>query len=79
MPVGAAQYRSVVRHLADELSELPHGEALTALLDACPAAAQLYENLQYQHAGLCRSPLNAALDAELAARKIIEQAMRRDA
>ena len=74
VPVGAEQYRSVVRHLRDELAELPQGQALSALLDACPAAAELYENLNYQHAGLCRSPLNLALDAELAARKAVGQA-----
>lgn len=75
-PVGAEQYRSVVVHLLGELAELPQGEALAALLDACPAAAQLYENLNYEYAGLCRSPLNQALDAEMQARELIERARR---
>lgn len=79
VPVGAEQYRSVVRHLSEALAELPQGGALSALLVASPAAAELYENLNYRYAGLCRSPLNPALDAELAARKAIEQAMRRNA
>jgi len=35
----------------------------------------VYENLNYQHAGLCRSALDASLAAELAARKAIERAM----
>jgi len=39
-----------------------------------PAAAQLYENQHYQHAGLCRSPLDPALAAEMQARQWIEQA-----
>lgn len=76
VPVGAEQYRSVVRHLVGEFDELASDQALSRLLDAYPAAAQLYENLNYQHAGLCRSPLEPSLDAELLARKAIERARR---
>jgi hypothetical protein len=75
-PVGAAQYRSVVRHLAEEFGELQSHRGLPALLDAFPAAAELYENLNYGHAGLCRSPLERALEAELQARQLIERARR---
>jgi len=46
------------------------------VLEAFPAAAQLYENLNYQHAGLCRSPMDASLAAELAARAAIDGARR---
>ena len=70
-PVGAEQYRSVVRHLAEEFEELQSHPGLAALLDAFPAAAELYENLNYQHAGLCRAPLELALSAELQARQLI--------
>ncbi len=76
--VGAEQYRSVVRHLAAELKQLQTDAQLSKLLDAYPAAAELYENLNYQHAGLCRSRLEPALAAELQARKAIERAMHRD-
>jgi hypothetical protein len=76
VPVGAEQYRSVVRHLGEEFGNLRSHDGLSALLDAYPAAAQLYENLNYQHAGLCRSPLGPGLDAELLARKAIERVMR---
>ena len=79
VPVGAEQYRSVVRHLADEFDELQSHRGLSALLDAFPAAAELYENLNYGHAGLCRSPLERALAAELQARQLIERARRRPA
>lgn len=75
-PVGAEQYLSVVRHLQEEFVELGAEDSLSALLDAYPAAAELYENLNYQHAGLCRSPLELSLDAELRARKAIERARR---
>ena len=75
-PVGAEQYLSVVRHLKDEFDELGTENALSALLDAYPSAAELYENLNYQHAGLCRSPLGRSLDAEMLARQAIERARR---
>jgi len=74
VPVGADQYRSVVRHLSEELSKPVDGAALSTLLDAHPAAAQLYENLNYRHAGLCRSPLEASLAAELRARQVVDRA-----
>ncbi len=77
--VGAEQYRSVARHLAEEFEQLASDPLLSQLLDAYPAAAELYENLNYRHAGLCRSPLDVALDAEQRAHKAIAVAMRVDA
>jgi hypothetical protein len=79
VPVGAEQYRSVVLHLVDEFDDIQADDQLRALLDTHPAAAELYENLNYRHAGLCRSPLDAALAAELRAREAIARAMRRPA
>ena len=76
VPVGAEQYRSVVLHLLDEFNEVQSDQALGALLDAHPAAAQLYENMNYAHAGLCRSSLETSLAAELQAKTAIERAMR---
>ena len=76
VPVGAEQYLSVVRHLKEEFDELHSERELTKLLDAFPSAAELYENLNYQHAGLCRSPLDLSLDAELLARQAIDRARR---
>jgi 2-methylisocitrate lyase-like PEP mutase family enzyme len=75
-PVGAEQYRSVVRHLAEEFEGLQSQQSLSRLLDAFPSAAELYENLNYRHAGLCRSPLEAALQAEMQARSVIDRARR---
>ncbi|MBN8493320.1 MAG: hypothetical protein J0M00_18075 [Burkholderiales bacterium] len=72
-PVAAGQYRSVVRHLAEEFEDLQSHQGLSALLDAYPAAAELYENLNYGHAGLCRSPLERALQAEMQARQLIHR------
>ena len=75
VPVGAEQYRSVVLHLVDEFNEVS-GPGLGALLDAHPAAAQVYENVNYAHAGLCRSSLETSLGAELQAKTAIQRAMR---
>jgi hypothetical protein len=75
-PTSADQYRSVVTHLSTELAEAEPGEDLNILLDTFPATAQLYENLQDAHAGLCRSPLDASLDAELQAQQAIRRLQR---
>ncbi|HEX6706998.1 MAG TPA: hypothetical protein VF169_19730 [Albitalea sp.] len=74
--VGAEQYRLVARRLADELAAVPVDAVLQAVLDAHPAAAEVYENLNYRHAGLCRSPLERALSAELKAKEAIAKAAR---
>lgn len=76
VPVGADQYQSVVRRLRTEFDRLP-AEALAHLLDTHPAAAELYENHRYAQAGLCRSPLDLAMQAELRAVDVIARARRR--
>jgi len=75
-PVDAEQYRAVAARLAAELEAAPRDATLDGVLQSFPAAAQLYENLNYQHAGLCRSPMDSALAAELAARAAIDGARR---
>ena len=76
LPVDAAQYRSVVLHLVDEFAGSAPNDTVRALLGTHPAAAELYENLNYQYAGLCLSPLELATRAEMQARQAIERAMR---
>ncbi len=78
-PEGADQYRAVVRHLADELRSLEKDSALDFVLLNFPSTAELYENLQYEHAGLCRSPFEPALNAELDARSTLERIARKPA
>ena len=68
------QYRGVIDQVSTLLGEAEPGMHLDALLNAAPATAALYENLNYAHAGLCRSPLEAALNAELAAGAAIARA-----
>ena len=72
-PVAPDQYRSVVSRLSEELARVAMDDDLQAVLNTFPAAAELYENLNYQHAGLCRSPLEAALSAEVKARELIRK------
>jgi ferritin-like metal-binding protein YciE len=74
--VDPQQYRGVVEHLSEVLRTVPNDAALEAVLSASPATAELYENLQYEYAGLCRSPLEPGLNAELAARAAIDAARR---
>ena len=59
-----------------EFEDVEQGAELGRLLDAYPAAAEVYENINYQHAGLCRSALDASLSAEVSAREAIARAMR---
>ena len=74
-PVPAEQYRSVVLHLMDEFAGIESSLALRALLDTHPAASELYENVNYRHAGLCRTALDAATAAESEARQAISRVM----
>ena len=75
-PVGADQYRSVVRHLAIELGTVEPDESFESLLNAFPATSELYKNLHYVQAGLCRSLLDASLKAEIEATAVLAFAAR---
>lgn len=70
------QYRLLVDKLSAELREQQGHEALPRLLDHFPAAAEVYENLQYGHAGLVRAPLELSLTSELATRSLLERVRR---
>lgn len=70
------QYRLLVDKLSAELAQHQGHPALAQLLDHFPAASEVYENLQYAHAGLCRAPLEASLSAELAVRNLLERVRR---
>lgn len=65
------QYRLLVRKISAELLTHQGHEALAGLLDHLPASAEIYENLQYAHAGLCRASLALSLSSELAARELL--------
>jgi hypothetical protein len=72
--VSPQQYQQLTTRLADALRTEAAGVSLQALLDAFPAAAELYENVNYELAGLCQSPLQASSDAEVMARTIVARA-----
>ena len=85
--VGGAAIEPDVENVVDQAQqrrgeELPRerehqGHAtLPGLLDHFPAAAEVYENLQYAHAGLCRAPLEMSLQSELAARELLARVSR---
>ena len=70
----AAQFRDLARRLSLLLDSAEPGAELDAMLQAFPATAELYENLRYASAGLCRAPLERSLNAELAATRAINRA-----
>ncbi len=72
--IGALQYRQLVLQLGQLLDGLPPGDMLQQLLGTFPAASMVYENRQYGHAGLCRSPLEKSLASEQSARAAIDKA-----
>ncbi len=67
------QYRTLVQQVQQQLAAATPGAALDALLAALPASAELYENLHYAQAGLCRAPLEAATAAELAVQALLKR------
>lgn len=76
-PVDAHQYRTVAARLSAMLANTDID--WQPLLEQSPAAAALYENLHYGDAGLCRSPLDAAMRAELLASRALAAARSRRA
>lgn len=72
----AFQYRLLVQQIQTLLRDTPPGDRLSEILDAYPATAILYENLHYEHAGLCRTELETSLRAEMAAAAAIFKAMK---
>jgi hypothetical protein len=74
--IGAEQYRALVRQLMRALDDDLPGDVLDAVLGACPAAAELYENMHYGHAGLARQPLERSVASELLAAQLIARVAR---
>lgn len=72
-----AQYRSLARSVTETLKFAPPGVELDIVLKTFPATAALYENLNYEHAGLCRAPLDASMASEGEAVAAIGRAMKR--
>ncbi|MEZ5651959.1 MAG: hypothetical protein R3E87_15595 [Burkholderiaceae bacterium] len=75
-PPDPAQYKLLAERLAAQLRRLAGHPQLATLLARFPAAADVYENLQYEHAGLCLHALEAAMPAEAQARAMFERLRR---
>jgi hypothetical protein len=69
----AEQYRAVVQQLNTLLDEADDEPTLGSLLDGLPGLAELHENRHYADAGLCRSPLDTAVQAEQLARDLLDR------
>ncbi len=76
LSASAEQYRAVAQQLGRLLAQTEPDAYLNAVLDAFPATAALYENLRYEHAGLCRSDFDTSLRAEMAAVAALENIRR---
>lgn len=75
VPVDPAQYAAVATRLRQALQAVEPSQAVRDLLARHPATAEMYENMQYEVAGLCCSPLDASIAAEQTARAAIQRAM----
>jgi predicted ATPase len=71
--VDADQYRLLIAQVSEALQQPLPGNALDAILRTYPAAAELYENLVYDVAGLARSPVDLSVRAEQSARDLLDR------
>ncbi len=60
----AAQYQHVAGQLTALLSDVEPDAVLYSIFNAFPSAGELYENVRYEHAGLCLHDIDAAILAE---------------
>ena len=74
--VDADQYQVIVARLKAALSEDLPADALQAVLGAHPSAAELYENMHYEHSGLSRSSLERSVSSEMLATQVLARAVR---
>ncbi|MGB7183433.1 MAG: hypothetical protein WA888_24105 [Burkholderiaceae bacterium] len=72
-PGYAEQYQRVVAQLSDFLRNAEADAFLYSIFQAYPAAGELYENLRYEHAGLCLHPLDSAVGSEEKMRKVLAE------
>lgn len=77
-PPDPHQYQQLVQRLTVHL-KAAQDESLPVLKDILqiyPAAAQLYENINYHCAGLCRSPMEWSVRSDMATQDVLQHAMR---
>jgi len=76
VPVGADQYRELIRQLKAALSVPLPEPALNAILAAHPSSGELYENMHYERSGLSRVPLERSVASEMLAQQVLRRAAR---
>ena len=64
-------YRHLVQQLQAALREDMPADVLQAILQAHPAAGEVYENLHYKDAGLSQAPLECSVSSELLTRQLL--------
>jgi hypothetical protein len=74
--VDPASFQALAARLNGLLAAATMDDTLQAILQAHPAASAQYENANYAHAGLCRSPLDSGLTAEQNARALLARVAR---
>ena len=62
------QYQAVASRLSGLLENVEPDALLYQVLSAFPAAAELYENVRFEHAGLCLHDIEQVAQAEQATR-----------
>ncbi len=75
--VDAESYRNVVTRLKEALSGPLPDVALAAVLRTYPSAAELYENMTYETAGLSCSSVERNVSSEVLAAQAIERVSHR--
>jgi hypothetical protein len=72
----AEGYRRLVLRLQTALLEDIPADVLQAILNAYPAAGEVFENLHYEHSGLCRASLERSVFSEQLAKHVVAHAAR---
>lgn len=67
------QYRRVAQQVSSLLEGATDDADLQALLNFFPATAELWENLHYAAAGLCRAPLGPLAETELETHALLKR------
>jgi len=74
--IGADQYRALVRQVKAALAAPLPPAPLQAILQAHPATAEIYENVNYEISGLSRSPLERSVATEMLATQLLHKIAR---
>ena len=71
--IGADQYRALVGQIRAMLAAPLPAAPLAAILKAHPATGEIYENMNYEIAGLSRSPLERSVATEMLATQLLHK------